>query len=343
MTITDSVQAQQLWFTAPGHIDIRTQTLAQLSAHEVRVASIASGISAGTELLVYRGQLPDNLALDATLESLSHAANYPLQYGYACVGRVEALGADVEKEWLGKIVFAFQPHASHFHSSVECLIPVPDDISPEAAIFLANMETAVNLMLDAKPLLGERVIVLGQGVVGLLATQLLAQFPLANLIAADMHGARCKRASELGAHSTFNPADATAIARVRTNLGDLGADLILELSGTPQAVNLAIELSGYSSRIVLGSWYGNKTAAIHLGGSAHRNRLHITTSQVSSIAPELVGRWDKARRFDRTWDMIRRTQPQQLISHRVPLVDAAAIYQQLDQAPQDILQAIIRY
>jgi threonine dehydrogenase-like Zn-dependent dehydrogenase len=280
------------------------------------------------------------MTLDANLAALSHAASYPLQYGYACVGQVAALGDQVDASWLGKTVFAFQPHASHFSCTPDQLIPVPDDISPEAAIFLANMETAVNLLMDAKPLLGERVLVLGQGVVGLLVTGLLAQFPLAQVCAVDAIAARRDQALALGAGQAF---DLTEFPQLSQALTAAGADLVFELSGAPAALNLAIDACGFGSRIVIGSWYGNKSAAIHLGGSAHRNRLQFITSQVSSIAPEHSGRWDKARRFASAWDMIRRLQPQQLINRRAALAKAADLYRDLDQTPQDILQAVITY
>ncbi|MDZ4097604.1 MAG: zinc-binding alcohol dehydrogenase, partial [Methylophilaceae bacterium] len=122
-----------------------------------------------------------------------------------------------------------------------------------------------------------------------------------------------------------------------------GADLIYEVSGVPDALNLSIDLCSYSGRIVIGSWYGNKSANIQLGGAAHRNRIKFISSQVSTIAPELTGRWDKARRFQTAWQMLRQVQPQKLISHRIPLDQAGSIYELLDQAPEKVLQAIFIY
>jgi len=122
-----------------------------------------------------------------------------------------------------------------------------------------------------------------------------------------------------------------------------GADLIYEVSGAPEALNLAIDLSGYCSRIVVGSWYGSKTAAIALGGEAHRNRLRISTSQVSTLAPELSGRWTRERRFALCWDMLRRTTPQVLITHRIPFAAAATLYSLLHETPGDVMQAVFVY
>jgi len=345
-----TVRAQQLWFTGVEHVEVREHVFAAPSADELLVEVECSAISAGTEMLVYRGQVPRDMALDANITALrdqQQNQQYPLQYGYASVGIIKTVGVNVDAALLGQRVFAFQPHASHFITTLANVIPVPADIAAEDAVFLPNMETAVNLVQDGSPALGERIVVLGQGIVGLLLTHLLAQFPLTQLHALDTIPLRRERALQLGVNNVFDPfsvADISALKQQLTSAeNNKGADLIYEVSGAPDALNLAIELSGFSSRIVIGSWYGNKTAAIALGGDAHRNRLKITTSQVSSLAPELSGRWDKSRRFALSWQMLRNQRPSQLITHRVPLSDAPVLYQRLHQSPAEILQAVFSY
>ncbi len=335
-----SVLAQQLWFTAPQQVEVREQQLSVPAAGEVLVQTLCSAISAGTELLVYRGQLPADISLDAALVNLQQSTAYPLQYGYASVGRVVALGREVDASWRDALVFAFQPHASHFLTTPANLIRVPDGIEPEAALFLANMETAVNLVQDGQPAIGEKVVVLGQGIVGVLLLQLLQQFPLAQLAAVDALADRRQRALAIGANTVADP---TAVAELQHALSNNGADLVYEVSGVPTALNLAITLSGYASRIVIGSWYGNKSAAIELGGAAHRNRLQLITSQVSTLAPALSGRWDKQRRFDVAWQMIRQLNPQQWITQRAALTDASTLYQQIHNGRADLLQAVFTY
>ncbi len=339
-------KAQQLWFTKPFAVEVREHLLPLPAAGELLVKTLCSAISAGTEMLVYRGQIPGAMTLDASLDSLQGAATYPLQYGYASVGLVQQVGESVDSGWIGKRVFSFQPHASHFLATPASVIVLPDDIEPEAAVFLANMETAVNLVQDGAPVMGERVAVLGQGVVGLLLTSLLSRFPLADLTAVEGVAARREQALRVGARQAVAPDSAVesmAGTLLRESSSFTGADLIYEVSGVPEALNLAVSLSGYCSRIVIGSWYGNKSTVVPLGGEAHRNRLHISTSQVSTIAPQLSGRWDKTRRFELAWEMIRQTRPQQLITHRAPLHDAAALYKLLHEAPGDVLQAIFRF
>ncbi len=344
---THTANTEQLWFTGARETEVRFQHLEAPQEGELLVKTSCSAISAGTEMLVYRGQLPAAMSLDSLLQSFQQEPVYPLRYGYASVGEVIAAGAGVDAGWVGKRVFAFQPHASHFSAAPADVIPVPDDIDAEAAVFLANMETAVNLVQDGNPLIGEQVVVLGQGIVGLLLSSLLGRYPLDQLYALDGFAQRRTCALMLGASQVCDPGSFMEVNALKQQLAlrdkHLGADLIYEVSGVPEALNLAIELSGFSSRIVIGSWYGNKAAIVALGGEAHRNRLDISTSQVSTIAPHLGGRWNKERRFEVCWNMIRQVNPQQLITHRVALEDAATIYQQLDLTPETIIQAVFTY
>ena len=341
------MNARQLWFTKRCTVEIRQQKLPALKPDEVLVRTLYSAISAGTEMLVYQGKLPSGMALDAGLDMLKHQQTWPLQYGYAAVGQIEQTGDQLQSDWIGKQVFAFQPHASHFISTPAQLIMLPDKTDPLAAVFLANMETAINLVQDGKPQIGEKVAVLGQGIVGLLATSVLAQFPLRQLYALDRISERRTRAITLGASMTCDPGSENELAALKQNLQREpvggGADLVYELSGAPEALNLAIDLCGYAGRIVAGSWYGTRTAELQLGGSFHRNRIQLISSQVSTIAPELTGRWDKARRFYTAWDMIRKIGPESLISHRISFNSAAEAYQLLQNSPDQALQVVFEY
>jgi len=343
----ENFSAEQLWFTGPLRVKVRTAMLDAPGPGELQVRTLLSAVSAGTEMLVYRGQIPADMALDATLSALQGTSGYPLQYGYACVGEVECVGPQVDGAWLGRRVFSFAPHASRFVAHSSDVIVLPEDVPVDAAVFLANMETAVNLLQDGNPALGERVVVLGQGIVGLLLTSVLAQYPLQSFYAVDGLEARRARAVHLGASDAFDPGSADDMEALRSFLREggsvPGADLIYEVSGAPEALNLAIDLSGYCSRIVIGSWYGSKSAPIALGAQAHRNRLRISTSQVSTLAPELSGRWNKERRFALCWDMLRRTRPQALITHRMPFGDADTLYALLHEAPGQVMQAVFVY
>ena len=358
------MNTRQLWFVNPFEVEIRERRLDSLQPDQVLVKNLYSAVSSGTELLVYRGQLPDSTALDDSLGVYAgQNTSYPLQYGYACVGRIEQAGTEVDPSRVGATVFAFQPHAGHYQCAAGAVIDVPDDIDPRTAVFLANMETAVNLVQDGNPRLGERVVVIGQGIVGLLVSGLLAQYPLAGLYALDSIAGRRALSAKLGAHGAYSPEAAPEVASQATpeaypqaapDLAELkeilrldhatgGADVVFELSGSPEALNLAVDLCGYAGRIVVGSWYGSKRAGINLGERFHRKRMAIVSSQVSTVAPELSGRWDKARRFSLAWDMMRKCRPAQFISHCLPFDSAAEAYRLLNDSPEAVLQVIFDY
>jgi len=325
---------QSLYFTAPGQVEIREETLPPPAAGEVRVETLLTAISPGTEMLVYRGQFPRNLSLDASIHSLAGAFAYPVRYGYSAVGRVAALGPQVDESWLDRLVFAFQPHASAFNAPVAELHPLPANIAPEDAVFLPNMETAVNFLLDGAPLIGERVAVFGQGVVGLLTTALLARLPLASLTTFDKFALRREWSTKFGAGEASEGLEA---------LRSLDVDLAYELTGSPIALDDAIAACGFSGRVVIGSWYGEKRHAIDLGGKFHRARLKLISSQVSTLTPELHARWSKARRLAVAWQMLEAVRPAQLITHRFPLEQATRAYTLIDQRPEETLQVVFEY
>jgi 2-desacetyl-2-hydroxyethyl bacteriochlorophyllide A dehydrogenase len=332
-----------VYFTAPGRLELREEPLPGLAEGQVLVEAVLSAISAGTEMLVYRGQFPRELA-DGN-DHISAGLHYPLCYGYASVGRVTALGGGVSRDWQDRLVFSFQSHRSRYIASPDSLLPVPEGVEANAAIFLPNMETAVNLVQDAQPLLGECALVLGQGVVGLLAASLLRQFPLQRLVTADRYELRRKASTGAGADAALDPTfDDFHDAALRLLPASAhGYDLALELSGNPSALDDAIALTGFSGRIVVGSWYGEKRAALDLGGKFHRSRIRLLSSQVSSISPELSGRWTKLRRFDVAWDMLRRVRPARWITQSFDVSDAAEAYRVLDEAPEQAIQVVLTY
>lgn len=336
---------QILIFERPFRLTIQETPIPTPADDEVLVTTLLSAISPGTEMLLYRGQMPSGMATDDTIAALAGELRYPLKYGYAAVGRVTACGRNVSDKWLDRLVFAFHPHETHFTVRPPALLPLPPGMAPETAVFLPNMETAVSFLMDGQPGIGEQVAVLGQGVVGLLTTMLLAQLPLAALIAMDDYALRRQRAAQLGA-ATLDPAQAS-VAEIRKALqGErpfAGADLVYELSGNPQALDTAIQVAGYNGRVVVGSWYGNKQASLDLGGHFHRSHLHLISSQVSHIAPRWQGRWTKPRRLHFAWQMLAQHRPESLITHRFPITHAAAAYAHVDQHADETIQVILTH
>jgi threonine dehydrogenase-like Zn-dependent dehydrogenase len=201
--------------------------------------------------------------------------------------------------------------------------------------------------MDGHPLIGERVVVFGQGIVGLLTTALLARFPLAALVSLDCYPLRRETALALGVHAAFDPQAKDTLARLQDFLAQKEnggpADLVYELSGNPQALNDAIQIAGFYARVVIGSWYGQKRVELELGGQFHRSRIQLISSQVSSLAPEFSGRWTKQRRIDVALDMIKQLKPSQLITHKFSVEQAARAFELLDTHPEEVLQVILTY
>jgi 2-desacetyl-2-hydroxyethyl bacteriochlorophyllide A dehydrogenase len=336
-----------LFFRAPFEVDVCREPISAPGYGEVLVQAEVSAISPGTEMLFYRDQVPAELPVDATIEELGGAFSYPLKYGYAVVGRVQALGPGVDDHWLDQRVFVFHPHESHFVTAVTNLHLVPEELAPESAVFLPLMETAVSFLMDGQPMIGERVVLFGQGIVGLLTTAMLAAYPLANLVTLDPFPLRRQWSRRLGAKIILDPAAADAPDWLRAYLSGegsyQGADLIFELSGNPEALDQAITIAGYDGRVLIGSWYGKKKASLTLGSRFHRSNVRLISSQVSFIAPRWRGRFTQARRLHIAWSMLAKYDPARMISHRFPISQAHQAYQLLDQDPGSTVQVLLTY
>jgi threonine dehydrogenase-like Zn-dependent dehydrogenase len=214
---------------------------------------------------------------------------------------------------------------------------VPEGINVEDAGFFASAETAANLVLDAAPMLGERVSVFGLGAIGLLTVGLLARFPLASITAWDPVLLRRETAAGLGARA-HNP------YAERPQPGT--EDAVIEVSGSADGFHQAVAACGFDARLIVGSWYGAaaRTRSLEaLDTTLHRKRLRIVGSQVSTIAPGLSGRWNRERRRAAAWDAIRHLRPSRWITHRVPFSRAAQAYRLLDAEPESCIQVVLAH
>ncbi|WP_181692085.1 zinc-binding dehydrogenase [Natronomonas sp. LN261] len=323
-----------VYFTGPRSVEVRTEPVSDPEPNEVLVLTERSGVSPGTEMLVYRDEVSSELATDETIQALDGTFSYPLQYGYAAVGRVRAVGDAVDEAWLDRRVFAFNPHESHFRADPEALIPTT--LTPEQALFIPNVETAVNFVMDARPRIGARVVVFGQGPVGLLTTALLAEFPLGELITVDYHGSRRALSESLGADRSVAPDELDAA------LG-AGADVTFELSGNPEALSEAIDATGYAGEVVVGSWYGTKDVTLDLGETYHRSHVRIRSSQVSRVDPDHADRWDKDRRLDVVRSWLHDNDLSALLTHEFDVERAPDAYRLLDERQNEAVQIAFRY
>ena len=340
-------ERQTLFFQEPYKVEIRNEALPVPDAGQVLVKTVISAISPGTEMLFYRGQVPQDMAVDSSIDALQSKLSYPLKYGYANVGTVISLGHGVDAFWLDQMVFVFHPHETHFVTAVSNLHPIPQGLSAETAVLLPFMETAVSFIMDGRPMIGEQIALLGQGIVGLLTTALLTQYPLAGLITLDHYPLRRHWSRKIGADAALDSGAADTAEQLKIYFGQdqsyAGADLVFELTGNPHALNQAIAIAGYEGRIIIGSWYGQKQAPLDLGGRFHRSHMRLISSQVSSIAPRWRGRFDHARRLQTAWSMLEQHQPQKLITHRFPLAHAQQAYELLDKNPETAVQIVFTY
>jgi 2-desacetyl-2-hydroxyethyl bacteriochlorophyllide A dehydrogenase len=340
------MQALAIHHTAREKVAVAATTLPPLAPDQVLIRTRYSGLSAGTESLIFRGQFPAGLKQDDTIASLSRTFEYPFPYGYSLVGEVMDVGAQVDPSLRGKEVFAFHPHQDHAVVAAGDAIPIPAEIDPRAALFLPNMESAVNFVLDANPRIGERAIVFGLGVLGLLTAALLAEFPLVLLVGADPIAGRRERALELGCARTVDPGDTrewSALKRDVCGGEPSGTDVAIELSGNMRALEQAIEVSGFGARIVVGSWYGVDAKLGGFDTHFHRSRIEMISSQVSTIDPKLSGRWTKARRIGLAWNAIARLRPERLITHHFPIADCQRAFDVASRREEGVLQMIFEY
>lgn len=332
--------ATSVWFPRPRAVELRREPLADLGSGDVRVRAIASAISHGTEMLVFRGQVAPDLSLD--LPTLAGGFGFPIKYGYACVGRVVEAGRDVDSLRPDDLVFVHHPHQDELIVPASLPIRLPDNLLPELGVFFANVETAVNVALDAHPRLGERVVVFGQGVVGLLATQVLRRAGAGVIVTVDPVPLRRELARTVGADHALDPGDGL-VGAIESLTAGIGADLIVEASGNGVALGQAIDCAAFQGTIVVCSWYGVKPVSLQLGGAFHRRRLRLVSSQVSNIDPGLTPRWTVARRQGLARDLLGRLTLEPLITHRLPLANAAAAYDLVDRRPDEVVQVLLTY
>ena len=335
------MSGRSLYFTGHETVELRERPL-EHGPEDLLVETRVSAISAGTELLVYHDEVPTDLPADKTLDALQGDFSYPLRYGYAAVGDVTDTGRAVDDDWLGETVLAFNPHEMQFTARPSTVIAAPDTLDPAEMALFPTVETATTLVLDGQPRVGERVVVFGAGVVGLCTTGLLAEFPLADLVVVDPLAQRREHALEMGADAVCHPEEVSP-ERWESRPGADGADLVYELSGQPSALDDAIDTAGYDSRVVVGSWYGTKPATLDLGGEFHRDRVSVESSQVSTLAPTLRGRWTTARRTDLALEHLSSLPVDSLVTHRIPFEDAARAYRLVDNHPEETLQVLFTY
>jgi len=300
----------------------------------VLVRGLCSGISQGTEMLLYRGEGPT--PFDPSLDVLGQAT-YPRRFGYAWVGEVMARANDVQiaagSVPLGTRVFGLLPHAEFHIIGETSLSLLGPDIPAQRAVLLPNLETAITCVWDAGVTLGDRVVVLGGGIVGLLVAW-LAQSAGGRVRLVEPSQRRIEAACRLGVHEVLTP---------EQDIPSGAADVVIEATGDPQTLDRAIAHAGLEATVVVASFYGSRVSPVDLGSTFHRKRLSLKASQVSRVPSTRQARWSLARRFELVRTLLARPELDVLLDPPVPFEQAAEVYRRIDQAPGDGLQTVFQY
>jgi 2-desacetyl-2-hydroxyethyl bacteriochlorophyllide A dehydrogenase len=329
--------ARTVQFTAPRHVEVVPVVLPPSEpSTQLLVRTAYSGISAGTELLAYRGELAPSTVADETLGSLPGTFRYPFSYGYSCVGVVDHGTAAIPA---GSPVFAFHPHQDWFVVSEADVVPLRPNDDLRTATLFPLVETALQLTLDAGPVVEEPVVVLGLGPVGLL-TALLLQRAAAHVLAAEPRPWRREAAAALGI-TALPPAELPS--QLAESTGGRGASLLVELSGAPSALADGLALLRHEGVALVGSWYGTKPVPLPLGADFHRRRLTLRSSQVSTIPAILQDRWDVPRRRAAALELLDELPLKALATTEFPFEDAAAAYAAIDLGAPGLLHVNLRY
>lgn len=273
--------AQALWYVGPGRAEIREEEVAPPGAGEVRVRAMYGALSRGTEALVAAGRVPADEFERMRAPHMGGAFPFPVKYGYATVGRVEAGPAELRD----RVVFALYPHQSRFNLPAAAVTPVPDGVPPARAVLAANMETALNAVWDAAPGPADRIAVVGAGVVGALVAYLCGRLPGAEVTLVDINPARAELAKRLGVNFAAPEA------------APPDCDLVVHASGHGAGLATALRLAGDEATILEMSWYGAGEVPVALGGAFHSRRLRLVSSQVGKVAPSHRARWSYGRRL----------------------------------------------
>jgi threonine dehydrogenase-like Zn-dependent dehydrogenase len=281
--------AQAFWLRAPGSGEIRPVTLREPDPDDVLVRTLFSGISRGTETLVFGGRVPPGQydAMRAPFQEGDFPA--PVKYGYLNVGSVEQGPPGLR----GRTVFCLYPHQTAYVVPAGAVTVVPEDVPPARAVLAGTVETAVNALWDAAPLLGDRVAVVGAGMVGCCVARLLSRFPAVQVTLVDIDAGRADVAAALGVDFAL-PADAAG-----------SCDLVVHASATSAGLQLSLDLLASEGTVVDLSWYGDTEVRLSLGGAFHARRLGIRASQVGTISPARSRRRTTADRLALALDLLR--------------------------------------
>jgi NADPH:quinone reductase-like Zn-dependent oxidoreductase len=305
--------AQACWVVAPGRAEIRTETLPSLAEGEVRVRTLHTAVSRGTEGLVFRGEVPASEWQRMRAPFQAGEFPGPVKYGYVNVGVVEAGPADL----IGRTVFCLYPHQTRYQVNAQAVLPLPEGVPATRAVLAAQMETALNALWDAAPARGSRVSVVGGGAIGLLVAWLAAREHGCQVQVVDTEASRTGYAEALGAVFSL-PEQAAG-----------GADLVVHTSATSAGLATALRLAAFEATVLELSWYGSRAVSVPLGEAFHSQRLTLKSSQVGHVAPAKRGPWSHRRRLALSLSLLADPVLDRLITDTAPFHQLPDVLQRL--------------
>jgi NADPH:quinone reductase-like Zn-dependent oxidoreductase len=320
-------EARGFWVAAPGRGEIRAESLPQRRSGEVLVRARVSAISRGSEGLVFRGEVPESEYRRMRCPFQQGEFPAPVKYGYASVGVIE----DGPAERIGERVFCLHPHQDRYIVPAEAALPVPAEVPDRRAALAANLETAINGVWDGAPGPGDRVAVIGAGVVGGFIAALGVRISATEVELIDIDPGRAALAARIGC----------GFARPETAAGD--ADLVFHASGDPAGLALALRLAGTEATVVEMSWYGTRAASLPLGEAFHSRRLTIRSSQVGSVPPGRAPRWSRRRRLALALSLLRDPMFDAFLSGDTPFADLPELLPRLAQPGSGALCNTVHY
>jgi threonine dehydrogenase-like Zn-dependent dehydrogenase len=316
-----------LWYVGHRECALNDEIVAPAPG-EALVRMLYSGVSRGTERLIFEGRVPESEHERMRGPGMAGAFPFPVKYGYCAVGQVEAGPAD----WLGRRVFALHPHQAHFAAAPASLTVLPEGLPPRRAVLAANMETALNALWDSGAGPGDRIAVVGAGVVGLLVASLAAGLPGAEVTLVDIDASRAPLAAALGCRFS---GDGAACGE---------CDIVFHTSASAAGLNAAIRLAGFEATIIELSWHGAGETPVALGGAFHSRRLKLISSQVGHVSDSRRARWTYARRMGKALDLLAAdARLDALITDEIPFADAPARLPALFAPGAKGLTAVLSY
>jgi threonine dehydrogenase-like Zn-dependent dehydrogenase len=319
--------ARAFWVAAPGHGEIRREKLAACGEGELLVRTRYSGISRGTEALVFSGRVPPSEYQRMRAPFQQGDFPGPVKYGYCSVGQVER----GPRSLIGRNVFVLYPHQTSFVVPIESAYLLPDDLPPERAVLAANLETAINGLWDSGAEAGDRIAVIGAGTVGCLVAWLAGQLPGCQVELVDINSHREVVARALGvqfAHPESVGQD---------------QDLVIHASGSPAGLSVALRIAAFEATVLEMSWYGEQSVPLPLGQAFHSRRLTIRASQVGSVSPRRRARWNTRRRMELALSLLRSPALDVLITGESAFEELPAVMAQLAGQGGDTLCHLIKY